>query len=380
MLLFELILWLAIATVIYTFLGYPLLVGLLARLLPRPVKQAAITPSVTLFTPAYNEEGIIAAKIENSLSLDYPADALEIVIVTDGSDDRTPEIVAAYANRGVGLYHQPERRGKIAAVNRVMPHITREIVIFSDANAMLDAGTIKAVVRNFADLEVGGVAGEKRVLGGGEGLYWRYESFLKRCDSALSSVMGAAGELFAIRRQVFEAPEEDSIIEDFIMSMRLVGDGWRVVYEPEAVVREDVSPSLTGDWQRRTRIAAGGFQSIRRLPHLLNPLHPTHNGGALGLAAWQYLSHRVLRWAVTPFLLPLIYLLNLLLLDSSQSAKRGKIMRGEHQPPANCAQRDTEQIETNSQEDQAIVGFSQGSPGFGPVCGVDQPDQTDKTE
>ncbi len=307
MLVIQLLLWIAIGVVIYTFFGYALLLGLLARFFSRPVKQAEITPSVALFIPAYNEEAVIAAKIQNSLALDYPPDALEIVLVTDGSNDRTLEIAEQYRSEGVKIFHQPQRRGKIAAVNRVMPKITQEIVIFSDANAMLDAGVVKAIARNFADPEVGGVAGEKRVLSGGEGLYWRYESFLKRCDSALSSVMGAAGELFAIRREVFAAPETDSIIEDFVMSMRLVGQGWRVVYEPQAIVREEASPSLRGDWQRRIRIAAGGFQSIVRLPQLLNP--------ALGRIAWQYVSHRVLRWAITPFLLPLIYLLNLLILS-----------------------------------------------------------------
>jgi len=218
MLVIQLLLWIAIGIVIYTFFGYALLLGLLARFFSRPVKQAEITPSVALFIPAYNEETVIAAKIQNSLALDYPPDALGIALVTDGSNDRTLEIAGQYRSERVKIFHQPERRGKIAAVNRVMPKITQEIVIFSDANAMLDAGAIKSIVRNFADPEVGGVAGEKRVLSGGEGLYWRYESFLKRCDSAFSSVMGAAGELFAIRREVFIAPETDSIIEDFVMS------------------------------------------------------------------------------------------------------------------------------------------------------------------
>lgn len=305
--LLQIIFWLAAGTTIYTFLGYPFLIGLLARYFRRPVRKAPITPQVTLLIPAYNEEEVIAQKIKNSLALDYPQDLLDIVIVTDGSNDGTVGIVSRYADRGVRLYHQPQRHGKIAAVNRVMPSIQSDIVVFSDANTMLDTGTLKAIVRNFADPAVGGVAGEKQVSGHGEGLYWRYESYLKRCDSALSSVMGAAGELFSIRRELFQPPEEDSVIEDFIMSMRLVGAGWRIVYEPKAVAREDDSPSLAGDWQRRTRISAGGFQSIVRLPNLLNPI-------MVGWVAWQYLSHRVLRWAATPFLLPTIYILNLFLL------------------------------------------------------------------
>ena len=303
----QVLFWLTVATLLYTFLGYPLLIGLLARCVRRPVRQAEITPGVTLLIPAYNEAPVIARKIENSLALDYPPEWLEIVVVTDGSDDETVDITASYADRGVRLYHQSQRQGKIAAINRVMPQVEHEIVVFSDANAMIERGALRALVRNFADPSVGGVAGEKRVLSGGEGLYWRYESFLKRCDSALSSVMGAAGELFAIRRCLFEPPPLDTLLDDFVISLRLVEAGWRVVYEPEAFVTEEPSPTLEGEWRRRTRNAAGGFQAIRRLSGLLNP--------AYGRIAWQYLSHRVLRWAVTPFLLPLVYVLNLPLLE-----------------------------------------------------------------
>lgn len=306
MILLQVLFWLGVGIVTYTFLGYPLLVGLLARCIHRPVQKAAITPQVTLLIPAYNESPVIAHKIENSLALDYPPERLEIVVVTDGSDDGTDDIVAGYAEQGVRLYHQSLRQGKMAAVNRVMPSVGGEIIVLSDANAMLAWGSLRALARNFADSSVGGVAGEKRVLGGGEGLYWRYESFLKRCDSALSSVMGAAGELFAIRHCLFEPPPLDTLLDDFVISLRLVERGWRVVYEPEAFVTENPSPRLMGEWQRRARNAAGGFQAIRRLPGLLNP--------AKGWVAWQYFSHRVLRWAVAPFLLPIAYGMNLFLL------------------------------------------------------------------
>lgn len=297
--------WLAIAGVVYTFLGYPVLIGLLARWRPAPVRRGPVTPSVTVLIPAYNEEAIIASKVENTLGLDYPAGRLTCAVAADGSTDRTAGIVASYAGHGVRLYHVPERRGKAAAVNRVTPLLESEIVVYTDANAMLAPGALRALVSNFADPAVAAVAGEKRVAGGGEGLYWRYESYLKRCDSAVSSAMGGAGELLALRRELFQPVEEDSIIEDFVLSLRLVADGWRVVYEPQAVAEEEASPSLQADWQRRTRIAAGGFQAISRLPGLLNP--------ARGVVSWQYLSHRVLRWAATPFLLPAAYLLNLAL-------------------------------------------------------------------
>jgi cellulose synthase/poly-beta-1,6-N-acetylglucosamine synthase-like glycosyltransferase len=299
----ALLFWLAVSVVLYTFLGYPLLIHLLARLRPRHDQTANIEPSITLIIPAYNEEAVIAAKIENSLVLDYPADKLRILIVADGSNDDTVTIARRYS--GVQVAHQPERRGKAAAVNRIMPAVNSDIVLFSDANSHFAPGTLRAMVRHFADPAVGGVTGEKRVQGGGEGLYWRYESWLKARDSQVSSVMGAAGEIFALRRPLFRPPEEDAIIEDFVLSMRLVAEGWRVIYEPAAVCYEPPTSSLTADWGRRTRIAAGGFQSLARLPQMLDPRR--------GLVAWQYISHRALRWAVTPFLLPAILMLNLLL-------------------------------------------------------------------
>ncbi len=296
--------WLAAGVVIYTFGGYPILIALLGRWRRNPVKKSSNYPEITLLIPAYNEESIIAEKIDNSLQLHYPKERLGIVIVADGSDDGTRAIAERY--REITVYFEPQRRGKAAAINRITPLLSTDIVVFTDANSMLNPEALIEIAANFADPRVGGVAGEKRVSGGGEGLYWRYESFLKQGDSNLSSVMGASGELFAIRREAFQPVEEDSIIEDFVLSMRLVGDGWRVVYEANAIATELPSTSLQNDWQRRTRIAAGGFQSILRLPKLLDP--------RIGIVSWQYFSHRVLRWLVTPILLPITFLLNALLL------------------------------------------------------------------
>ncbi|MFQ5398410.1 MAG: glycosyltransferase family 2 protein [Anaerolineae bacterium] len=303
----QFLFWFPVSIILYTFIGYPIAITLLARFLARPIRKEDITPHVTVLIPAYNEAAIIQRKIENCLALDYPKNQLSVMVVTDGSEDDTAIIVSQFREQGVHLCHQPERKGKVAAINRVVPTVNSEIIVFSDANTMLTPDGIQAIVRSFADDRVGLVAGEKRVMGGGEGLYWRYESHLKRCESALGSVIGAAGELFAIRRELFEKPEDDSIVEDFIMSLRLVASGWRAVYEPAAVAEELPSPSLAGDWERRTRIAAGSFQAMGRLLRLLNP--------AMGRIAWQYLSHKLLRWAVTPIMLPAAYLLNLSLVN-----------------------------------------------------------------
>ncbi|MFP5503628.1 MAG: glycosyltransferase family 2 protein, partial [Candidatus Sericytochromatia bacterium] len=271
----EVLFWSAIAVVLYAYAGYGLVIGLLSRLISRPVRHSDALPKVTLLIAAYNEEDVIGAKIEDSLKLDYPADRLEILVVADGSSDGTCEVVARYADRGVRLEHRPERRGKNHAVNRVLPLAAGEVIVFSDANAFFAPDSLKKLVRNFGDPEVALVAGEKRVMSGegtvgeGEGLYWRYESQLKRWDSSVSSVMGAAGEIFAIRKERYHAPPEDAIIEDFMLSMNLVKEGWRVVYEPEAIALEEASPNAKEEFKRKVRIVAGGWQAVVRLWPLL---------------------------------------------------------------------------------------------------------------
>lgn len=300
-LLFALIFWLSVGALLYTFGGYAALMTLLARWRHRPVRAAPITPSVSLIIPAYNEAAVIAEKLENTFALDYPRELLEIIVVTDGSDDRTPDIVRAYAVRGVRLLHQPERRGKIAAMNRAVPYASGEVLVFSDANAMIEPQAIRALVANFADPQVACAGGVKRirtrasVQARGESAYWRYEAYLKKLDSQVNTAIGAIGELFAIRRALYRPLAEDLIIEDFVMTMELVARGWRVVYEPAAVTWEDASPSLRGEWRRRSRIAAGGFQALGRLKEIVNPLH--------SFAAFQFFSHKVLRWLAPFFML-----------------------------------------------------------------------------
>jgi len=305
----QVIFWLALAGILYTYLGYGLIITLLAHRRPRPVHKKEITPSVTMLIAAYNEEGCIAAKIENTLTLDYPRDKLDILIVTDGSTDRTNEIVRSYAHRGVRLLYQPERRGKVGAILRALPHVQGEIIAFSDANSLFYPDTLRKLVRNFADPEVGGVGGVKRILkkgdaiaAQGENLYWRYEAYLKACDSLVSSVMGVPGEVWAARREAYIPPDPDTLLDDFVASLRMVEAGWRVVFEPEAIAYEEASPSLKAEWRRRSRNAAGGWQAFFQLRGLLH--HPNK------WVTFQYLSHRMLRWMVTPELFPLLLAAN----------------------------------------------------------------------
>jgi len=264
-------------------------------------------PQVTLLIAAYNERDILMEKVRNTYALDYPADLMDIVFVTDGSTDGSDEML--YDLPLVRVFHRPAREGKLAAVNRVMERIKSPIVVLTDANCLLNRAALRNIVRHYADPRVGAVSGEKRVLspgrssGKGEGLYWRYESFLKKLDSELNSVVGAAGELFSFRRPLFKALRADIIIEDFVLSMDIAAQGYQVVYEPDAIAEEAPSANLKEEWKRKVRICAGGFQAIQVFGYLLKPEF-------FSLLSFQFLSHRLLRWAVAPFLLPVIFALS----------------------------------------------------------------------
>jgi cellulose synthase/poly-beta-1,6-N-acetylglucosamine synthase-like glycosyltransferase len=305
--------WIGILIILYTYIGYGFVIFFLSKLKgrsPVPSLIDAELPEVTILIAAYNEQDYIENKIQNTLSLDYPQEKLSLVFVTDGSSDATPQIISNYQN--IKLYHEPQRRGKIHAVNRVMRFIKTPIVVFSDANTFLNKEALRNIVRHYTDEKVGGVAGEKRIFkkdednasGAGEGLYWKYESFLKRKDSEVYSVVGAAGELFSIKTSLYEEPGENIIIEDFYMSLRICAKGYRFIYEPEACATETASASVKEEWKRKVRICAGAFQAMIKLVYLLNPFK-------YGILSFQYISHRVLRWTLAPLFLPLIFLSNI---------------------------------------------------------------------
>jgi poly-beta-1,6-N-acetyl-D-glucosamine synthase len=312
--------WIGVVLVIYTYVGYGAIIYILNKLIGRKKitdNQADdFYPQVTLMVAAYNEEFFIESKITNSLGLDYPHEKLNLWVVADGSTDRTIEIAQRYPS--VKTFYAPERMGKIHAVNRVIKLVKTPIVIFSDANTELNKDAIKNIVRHFRDEKVGGVAGEKQITnnkednasGSGEGIYWKYESALKKMDSNLTTAIGAAGELFALRTELYHEPESDTIIEDFVTSMKIVAQGYRFVYEPNACAVETASASIKDEWKRKVRISAGGIQAIIRLPELLNPFR-------YGLVCWQYVSHRVLRWTLAPLALPIILVTNILLFNES---------------------------------------------------------------
>jgi cellulose synthase/poly-beta-1,6-N-acetylglucosamine synthase-like glycosyltransferase len=318
----KIIFWFLLFVVFYAYIGYGILLFVLVRmkrlLATKPDAPAeGYEPEVTLFVAAYNEKDDVDDKVNNSFSLEYPPDKVKQVWVTDGSDDGTPEFLKKYEGRGVKVYHKPERGGKIGAMNRGMQFVDTPIVIFSDANTMLGVESIRRIVNLFADSKVGCVSGEKRIYqkdaqsaAGTEGIYWKYESRLKKWDAELYSVVGAAGELFAIRTVLFQEVERDTLLDDFIISLRVAMKGYTIQYDPEAYAIEPPSSSVKEELKRKIRISAGGIQSVVRLKPLLNIFK-------YGWLSFQYISHRVLRWTLAPLALPLIFLINLVVAINS---------------------------------------------------------------
>lgn len=306
--------WISLGVVIYTFVGYGLLLYLLVRMkrLFRPAQsrlwKIEELPSLTLIVAAYNEADVMEEKIQNTLALHYPSGRLQFIFVTSGSTDTTPDIVARHPQ--IALIHENARLGKIHAVHTAMQQVTTELIVFTDANTFLNQDALVNIARHYADPRVGAVSGEKRVqvdavsdATAGEGFYWKYESALKRWDSELYSVVGAAGELFSIRSTLYAPLPPDTVLDDFMISMNIAARGYRIIYEPAAFAVEGSSENVGEELKRKVRIAAGGIQSILRLPALLNPFNQP-------LLTFQYISHRVLRWTVTPFLMLLAFVLN----------------------------------------------------------------------
>lgn len=314
--------WIGLFIIFYTYVGYGLVIFILSKVKGQSRPFADVSddalPEVTVLIAAYNEEQCIGDKITNTLNLDYPEDKLSVFLVTDGSTDNTPQIVKKF--HAVKLFHNFQRKGKIHAVNRVIKHVKTPIVVFSDANTLLNREALRNLVRHYQDPSVGGVAGEKRIYksaednasGSGEGFYWKYESFLKRKDAEVYSIVGAAGELFSIRTALYEEPGENTIIEDFVMSLRICTRGYRFMYEPDAYALETASAAIGEEWKRKVRICAGGFQAMIKLKSLLNPFK-------YGILSFQYISHRVLRWTLAPLFLPIVFLTNVWLALSGSS-------------------------------------------------------------
>lgn len=309
--------WISFFIIFYTFIGYGILVFVLVKMKHaihgRSTASGTLAdlPSLTIIVAAYNEEEIIERKIQNTLWLTYPPGKCSYIFVTDGSNDNTPSLISAH--KQIKLMHSPERGGKIGAIHRAMAEVSSEIVVFTDANTTLNEDALINIASHYSDARVGAVAGEKRVstsgntdATAGEGIYWKYESFLKKLDSELHTVVGAAGELFSIRTTLYQPVSSRVILDDFVISLLIAEKNYKVVYEPKAYSIEHASANIREELKRKVRIAAGGIQAIIWLRKLLNPfLHP--------VLSFQYISHRVLRWSLTPFCLILVFFMNILI-------------------------------------------------------------------
>ena len=319
------IFWISLFIVFYTYIGYGMILYILVKLkecfrktIIPPLPADDLLPELTLFIAAYNEEDVVDEKMRNCLALDYPANKLHILWVTDGSDDHTNEHLSHWPQATV--LHQPQRQGKTAALNRGIHFVNTPLVVFTDANTHLNREALREIVHAFTNPQMGCVAGERRnavqtkdnAASGGEGLYWKYESTLKKLDSRLYSAVGSAGELFAIRRELFEEMPADTLLDDFILSLHIVMRGYTIAYCANAYATENGSADMHEEEKRKVRIAAGGLQSIWRLRALLNPLR-------YGVFCFQYISHRVLRWSLAPILLFLLLPLNTILIFTTDS-------------------------------------------------------------
>lgn len=318
MLLLKILFWGCLLLVFYTYVGYGLVLYIWLKVKSLFGKQqGGIAPAegekwppVTLVIAAYNEADILAEKLENCKELDYPETKLHFLFVTDGSNDGSPDFLRK--QEWIQTLHQPERNGKIAAINRAMQVVHTPITVFTDANTFLNPMAIRELVSNLEDPTFGAVAGEKYIRtrpggaasGAGEGLYWKYESALKRMDAELYSVVGAAGELYAIRTALYQEFAPDTILDDFMQTLLIAKAGYRVAYNPNARAEEYPSANLEEELKRKIRICAGGIQSILRLIPLLNLFK-------YGLLSFQYISHRVLRWTLAPVALILLLVSNI---------------------------------------------------------------------
>lgn len=298
----EVIFWLSAAVLFYTYVGYPVLVTLISIIRPRPSRRGAYEPSVSVIITAYNEERDLAAKLENTLALDYPKELLEIIVASDASTDRTDEIVKQFATRGVRLYRQPERLGKTTAQNAAVERARGEVLLFSDATTMYQPNVLRAMMPNFADPSVGCVAGRLiyvdptgSTVGRGAVSYWSYETFVKKHESRACSLIGASGCMYAVRRAAY-LPLYPEAHGDFLIATKMVQQGLRTVFEPEAVCTEETNRRVDNELRMRVRVITQTFNDLWQHRAMLNPFRS-------GFFAVQLFSHKVLRYLVPLFLI-----------------------------------------------------------------------------
>ncbi|MBZ5538258.1 MAG: glycosyltransferase family 2 protein [Acidobacteriia bacterium] len=304
--------WIFLAVIAYVYIGYPLLVFLLSKIFSKEVRKAPFEPTVSILISAYNEAEHIGITLENKLALDYPGDKMEILVISDGSTDGTDDVVGQYSERGVRFFREEPRRGKTAALNFAVPQATGEILVFSDANSIYERGAVRNLVKNFSDPKVGYVTGKMiyanpdgTVSGEGCSTYMKYENFIRRCETRVGSIVGVDGGIDAVRRSLYQ-PMRPDLLPDFVLPLRVVEQGFRVVYEPEAILREEALASSADEYRMRVRVSLRAFWALHEMKQLLNVF-------AHGFYSIQLGSHKILRYLAFVFV-GIVYMLNLGLL------------------------------------------------------------------
>ena len=295
------IFWLSFLALFYTYVGYPILVFIISRLSSKKVDKQEIEPSVTILITAYNEEEAIRSKLENTLKVEYPQDKLEILVASDGSNDRTDEMVKEFGSRGVKLFHQKGRKGKTYTQNKAVEKATGEIVLFSDATTEYKPNVLREILPNFADEEIGCVAGKlvyvdssDSDVGKGAKSYWNYETFLKESESRACSLIGASGCLYAVRKTAYQ-PMYPEACSDFLICTVVYKQGLRSIYEPNAVCMEETNQRADKEMKMRVRVISQTFTDLWRNRGMMNPLRS-------GFYAIELISHKLFRYAVPLFL------------------------------------------------------------------------------
>lgn len=313
----ELLFWLSVGGVVNAYFGYPLMVWLISRCYPDPVEaQIKLPPQsewplVTLLIAAYKEERVILPRLLNATLLDYPIDKLEILVGVDGQEDLTGELVRNFQDSRVRLLQYPVRRGKASVLNDSVPQARGEIIVFSDANTMTQFDSIKQLVRHFRDDRVGAVCGKLELIDPAsgqnvDGIYWKYENFLKGCEGRINGLLGVNGGIYAMRKDLYEPIPTNAIVDDFVIGMRIHLRQRRLMYDPTAIALEETPDTIGQEFQRRTRIGAGGFQSLKWLWPLLNPMR--------GWIAYTFWSHKIQRWLCPLFMIAALVTNTLLIL------------------------------------------------------------------
>jgi cellulose synthase/poly-beta-1,6-N-acetylglucosamine synthase-like glycosyltransferase len=307
------IFWLSIGLILYTYLGYPILTLAISLFFNRSVRKVEIEPNVTFLITAYNEEKYIRKKLENTLDLDYPRDKLEIIVASDGSTDKTDEIVREFAGRGVALHRVEGRVGKTETQNRTVQVAKGDIVIFSDATTDYKKDAIRKIVRNYSDPSIGAVSGRYEYVnptgapvGQGTILFWKYENFVKSRQTRIKTITGCCGCIYSVRKELYE-PLPPDIISDLVEPLKILEKGYRIAFEPEAVAYELTEEKTSEEFSMRVRVITRGMNGLRYVKRLLNPLK-------FPFVSYQLNSHKILRWMV-PLFLVLIFASNLMLLD-----------------------------------------------------------------